>query len=81
MTAPTPLGFIGLGLMGTPMTRRLLAAGRRVTVWNRSPEKTDSALHRTSSVARNAVAGDPAAPVRWRAALVNCAASAVTHGP
>lgn len=30
------LGYLGLGLMGTPMTRRLLAAGHRVTVWNRS---------------------------------------------
>src|ERR1700739_900894 len=30
------LGFIGLGLMGSPMTRRLLAARHKVTVWNRS---------------------------------------------
>ncbi|WP_372613985.1 NAD(P)-dependent oxidoreductase [Halomonas sp.] len=33
------LGFIGIGLMGDPMTRRLLSAGFDVTVWNRSPEK------------------------------------------
>lgn len=33
------LGFIGIGLMGLPMTLRLLAAGFPVTVWNRSPEK------------------------------------------
>ena len=33
------LGYIGLGLMGMPMTRRLLAAGHAVTVWNRSPGK------------------------------------------
>jgi 3-hydroxyisobutyrate dehydrogenase len=33
------VGFIGLGLMGTPMVRRLLAAGHAVTVWNRSPDK------------------------------------------
>ena len=37
-----PLGFIGLGLMGAPMTRRLLAAGRSVTVWNRSPGKMEA---------------------------------------
>ena len=33
------LGFIGIGLMGKPMTLRLLAAGFSVKVWNRSPEK------------------------------------------
>ncbi|WGD54845.1 NAD(P)-dependent oxidoreductase [Bradyrhizobium sp. CB1650] len=33
------LGYIGLGLMGTPMTRRLLNAGHQVTVWNRSHGK------------------------------------------
>jgi len=33
------LGFIGIGLMGEPMTLRLLAAGYTVNVWNRSPEK------------------------------------------
>jgi 3-hydroxyisobutyrate dehydrogenase len=33
------IGFVGLGLMGQPMTRRLLAAGFDVTVWNRSPDK------------------------------------------
>ncbi|WP_017429724.1 NAD(P)-dependent oxidoreductase [Vreelandella jeotgali] len=36
------LGFIGTGLMGTPMTRRLLQAGLDVTVWNRSPAKADA---------------------------------------
>ena len=33
------LGFCGLGLMGAPMVRRLLAAGHDVLVWNRSPAK------------------------------------------
>ncbi|MCZ4314605.1 NAD(P)-dependent oxidoreductase [Comamonadaceae bacterium G21597-S1] len=35
------LGFCGLGLMGAPMVRRLLAAGHVVKVWNRSPEKIE----------------------------------------
>src|SRR5581483_7819742 len=35
----TELAFIGLGLMGMPMVRRLLAAGHRVTLWNRSRGK------------------------------------------
>ncbi|NJA07934.1 NAD(P)-dependent oxidoreductase [Methylococcaceae bacterium WWC4] len=33
------LGFVGIGLMGRPMTLRLLDAGFTVRVWNRSPEK------------------------------------------
>ena len=33
------LAFLGLGLMGAPMARRVLAAGHEVTVWNRSPDK------------------------------------------
>ena len=33
------LGFCGLGLMGAPMVRRLLAAGHQVRVWNRSAAK------------------------------------------
>lgn len=41
MSSPR-LGFIGIGLMGAPMTRRLLDAGFAVTVWNRSPEKAQA---------------------------------------
>lgn len=33
------LGYLGLGLMGTPMSRRLLDAGYQVSVWNRSEGK------------------------------------------
>ena len=33
------LGFAGVGLMGLPMCKRLLAAGYRLWVWTRSPEK------------------------------------------
>lgn len=33
------IAFLGTGLMGAPMVRRLLAAGHQVSVWNRSPEK------------------------------------------
>ena len=35
------LAFAGIGLMGLPMCRRLLAAGYRLVVWNRSPEKCE----------------------------------------
>lgn len=33
------LAFAGIGLMGLPMTQRLLAAGYPLHVWNRSPDK------------------------------------------
>lgn len=33
------IGFIGIGLMGAPLCRRLLAAGCELHIWNRSPDK------------------------------------------
>lgn len=43
MPAPT-LGYVGLGLMGLPMTMNLLKAGHTVHVWNRSVAKVQPAL-------------------------------------
>jgi len=34
------LGYLGLGMMGFPMARRLLNAGHDLTVWNRSSSKS-----------------------------------------
>ncbi len=36
------IGWIGTGIMGAPMARRLLAAGNRVRVFNRSKEKAQA---------------------------------------
>jgi 3-hydroxyisobutyrate dehydrogenase len=36
------IGFIGMGLMGVPMSLRLQQAGYDVLVWNRSPDKAES---------------------------------------
>jgi 3-hydroxyisobutyrate dehydrogenase-like beta-hydroxyacid dehydrogenase len=41
----------GLGLMGLPMAHRLLAAGVRTIVWNRSPDRARSAAGRGAEVA------------------------------
>src|SRR5574341_1523034 len=38
------IGFIGLGLMGQPMSRRLLEAGHPLTAWNRTAEKAKALL-------------------------------------
>ena len=35
------IGFIGLGLMGSRLTRRLHSAGWNVHAWNRSPRPAD----------------------------------------
>lgn len=55
------LGYIGIGLMGRPMTLRLLAAGHEVAVWNRSKdklapvvEKGATAVDSPAAVARSA---------------------------
>src|SRR4030088_1646511 len=39
MSAKPRLGFIGLGLMGTAMSLRLLEKGWAVNVWNLEPER------------------------------------------
>ncbi|MBW8448298.1 MAG: NAD(P)-dependent oxidoreductase [Arenimonas sp.] len=36
------IAFLGTGLMGAPMARRLLKAGFAVTVWNRDPSKAET---------------------------------------
>jgi 3-hydroxyisobutyrate dehydrogenase len=42
MSEPKPrIGYLGLGLMGAPMVRRLLEAEYDVVVWNRSKEKLE----------------------------------------
>ncbi len=38
----TRIAFLGIGLMGDPMVRRLLAAGHAVTVWNRTTAKAQA---------------------------------------
>jgi len=62
MTGKPRLGFIGIGLMGKPMSLRLLAAGYALTVWNRSRDKlaplTAKGAHAADSPAAVARAAD-----------------------
>lgn len=73
MSARPRLGFIGLGLMGAAMTRRLLSRGWQVTVWNLEPERlsevaaqgavwvdTPAAVRAASDVVLVCVLGDEA---------------------
>jgi 3-hydroxyisobutyrate dehydrogenase len=43
MTKPR-IGFIGIGIMGEAMTRRLLDLGYEVTVWNLEPERLETVV-------------------------------------
>lgn len=45
------VGFLGLGMMGTPMASRLLDAGNEVTVWNRTASKAQPLIDRGASLA------------------------------
>jgi 3-hydroxyisobutyrate dehydrogenase-like beta-hydroxyacid dehydrogenase len=53
------IAFLGLGIMGAPMARRLLAAGYPLTVWNRTASRA-AALEAEGA----AVAATPAEAVR-----------------
>jgi 3-hydroxyisobutyrate dehydrogenase len=56
----TKIALLGLGLMGSGMAGRLLDAGYPLTIWNRTPDKTQTLADRGAKVAqspRQAVAG------------------------
>ena len=50
---PGKLGFVGLGIMGMPMARNLLAAGYDLTVHNRSREKAEKLAAEGAAVAES----------------------------
>ncbi len=58
------IGWIGTGIMGAPMARRLLAAGHKVRVFNRSPERA-APLRSDGAI----VAADPAAAASGAGAI------------
>jgi 3-hydroxyisobutyrate dehydrogenase-like beta-hydroxyacid dehydrogenase len=45
------IAFLGLGNMGSPMARRLLAAGHEVTVWNRTRQRAEGLASQGAAVA------------------------------
>lgn len=45
------IGFIGLGIMGKPMSLNLLKAGFSLTVWNRTKSKTNDLVKNGASFA------------------------------
>jgi 3-hydroxyisobutyrate dehydrogenase len=55
--------FLGTGIMGAPMARRLAQAGHEVTVWNRTAEKAQPLAEHGASVAQDAAAAVAGAAV------------------
>ena len=45
------LGYLGLGMMGFPMSRRLLNAGYDVAIWNRSAGKAEALIEAGATLA------------------------------
>ena len=53
---PETIGLIGLGLMGTALTERLLEHGYRVAVWNRTRARADPLIARGAEWSDNPLA-------------------------
>lgn len=61
------LGYLGLGMMGSPMTRRLLDAGYEVAIWNRSEVKAAPLIRAGAKFA-----ADPAAVANASSIIFMC---------
>ncbi|MCB0243696.1 MAG: NAD(P)-dependent oxidoreductase [Anaerolineae bacterium] len=61
------IGFIGLGIMGSGMAANILKAGFPLTVWNRTPERTEAL-----AAAGAAVAATPAALAAASDIVITC---------
>ena len=78
LAPPASLAFLGLGIMGVPMAKRLLGAGFRVTVWNRTPGAgTDALAAAGAAVAPTAAAALAAADITFAMLADPAAARAV----
>jgi 3-hydroxyisobutyrate dehydrogenase len=75
------LGFVGIGLMGRPMTLRLLAAGHEVTVWNRSRDKLAPVVERGARAVESPAEVARAAEIVMMCVTDQRAAEAVLFGP
>ena len=47
------IGFLGLGNMGEPMAANLIAAGHKVTVWNRTAQKAETLGKTGATIAKD----------------------------
>jgi 3-hydroxyisobutyrate dehydrogenase len=78
---PFRLGFIGLGIMGAPMVRRLRAQGWQVTAWNLEPERFDEVKASGAVWADSPAAVRAASDVVMLCILGDAAIESVCLGP
>ncbi len=78
---PFRLGFIGLGIMGVPMVRRLRAQGWEVTAWNLEPDRFDEVRASGVGWADSPSAVRAAADVVMLCILGDAAIESVCLGP
>lgn len=79
-TKPT-LGYVGLGLMGLPMTLRLLNAGYSVWVWNRTTEKVKPAIDKGAKQAASPSEVARQSDFLFTSVLNTAAVESVVFGP
>ena len=75
------LGFVGLGVMGSRVVKRLLDAGLAVTGWNRTKEKAQWLLDAGMNWANSPRAVAEQSDVVFTMVTNTKAVRAVTHGP
>jgi 3-hydroxyisobutyrate dehydrogenase-like beta-hydroxyacid dehydrogenase len=75
------VGYVGLGVMGSSIVRRLLAAGHDVTVWNRTREKAEPLLAAGARWADSPREVAEASEVVFTMVTNTAAVRAVTEGP
>jgi 3-hydroxyisobutyrate dehydrogenase len=75
------LGYLGLGMMGFPMTRRLVNAGYDVTVWNRSAGKAAALVEAGAKLAAHPRAVATNATIVFMCLTDAAAVEQVVFGP
>ena len=81
MSATVKVGWIGLGLIGKPMARRLLDAGYPLTLWNRTPSKAEDLVRSGARLAATPRDAAAAADVLFTCVSDPPALEAVLWGP
>ncbi len=81
MTGKARLGFIGIGLMGEAMTRRLLDKGWPVTVWNLEPERLETVVPYGAVAAPSPKAVTEASDIVLMCVLHTAAVESCVFGP